>query len=130
MLLLADIAHAILGVEDAGIRSREQETLERACDAYARLDLMELQDLHELVQNLLAHERREQLDESEEIHWRSKLHQIGAEHPLPRCARLDDPAYIQRRTERMKRKIQREQDRLEQLGLSYTSAIRALRFRN
>lgn len=129
-LLLADIAHAILGLRDAARRDREQPTLDRACGAYAILDIPELLDIHEQVQNLLAHERREQLEESEELAWRRKQDELSVQHPLPHCARLDDPAYITRKTEGLKRSILREQNRLEQLGLTYTSAVRSMRFRN
>ncbi len=128
--LLNDIAHAILGIGESLIRSRELDTLDRACEAYGRLDLAELFDIHEHVQPYLAHQRRDHLDAAEEMLWRERLETLSTRHPLRYCSRMDDPAFIKRRIEHFKRAIAHEQDKLERLGMSYTAAVRAARYRN
>jgi ribosomal protein L29 len=128
--LLADVAHAILGIGASERRMRELEILDRACEAYARLDLPELHDLHERVQGYLAYERRDRLDESEERLWRERIAALEEQTPLRFHGCLEDPGFINSRVRRLRRAIAREQDRLEHLGMTYTALVRAARYRN
>jgi len=128
--LLNDIAMAILGLEDSGRRESERETLDQACDAYSRLDISELLDLHDSVQQLLALERRDEVDLKEREQWEERLEEILGRYPLRYARVLETPDGIENRMEKLKRKIAEEQERLEGLGMVYTGAIRSMRFRN
>jgi hypothetical protein len=129
-ILLRDIAMAVLGIGDAAARKRERSKLDDACGAYARLDIPALIELHDSVQDLLALQRRDALDEEETTDWEKRLDEIAGRHPLRFADILDAPELITVRTEMLKRKIAREQERLEISGMVYTAAIRAMRFRN
>lgn len=129
-MLLRDIATAVLGVGDPAVRRREQTKLDDACDAYAKLDISELIDLHDSVQDLLAIERRDELDDEEISAWERSLAEMAGRHPLRFADILETPDGITARVEKLKRRISREQDRLEIAGMVYTAAIRSMRFRN
>lgn len=130
LFLLNDIATAVLGLEDPARRKSEQMTLDQACAAYSRLDISELIDLHDGVQQLLALERREQPDPNEQQQWQQQLEEICGRYPLRYARVLETPNGIESRMEKLKRKIETEQERLERLGMIYTGAIRSMRFRN
>jgi hypothetical protein len=130
LVLFRDIAMAVLGIGDEATRRRAQARLDSACDAYARLDVSELIDLHDGVQDLLALERREALDPEENAMWETKLVEIAAHHPMRYAGLLETSEGIATRTEMLKRKIAQAQQRLEMAGMVYTAAIRAIRFRN
>lgn len=127
-LLLADIAAAIVGIADATLRARADASLTSAIDAYGRLDLATLIDLHDHVQQFVALQRRERLDESEEREWRDKLQRLSTSHPLCRVASLDDPAYITARMTTLKRRIVAQLAKLEHLAMVYLAAVRAVRY--
>lgn len=128
--LFNDIATAIIGLKDEGRRGNEQSTLGRACDAYSRLDLNELLDLHDHVQQLLALERRERPELSEQEQWEQNRTEILSRYPVCHAHIMETPDGIKNHMERLKHRIAREQDRLEVMGMTYTGAIRSLRFRN
>jgi hypothetical protein len=129
-ILFADIAAAIMGIADAAIRSREQERLSAAIEAYARLDISTLIDLHDHVQQFVGLQRRERLDEDEENEWVQKLVALKARHPLSRIGWLDDPSKISQRMQWLRRRIMSEQKGLEHVAMVYLAAVRAARFRN
>lgn len=128
--LLADIAYAIMGIEDSAVRARERETINIACEAYGRLDLSALIDLHDSVQQFLALQRRERLDDYEEVEWRKKLENLQRSHPLCCIKWLDDPASITRRLSSLKRKIKSQQAELERVTMVYGAIVTAMRERN
>jgi hypothetical protein len=129
-LLLRDIATAVLGLGDVAVRRHEQEKLRQACDAYAKLDISEMIDLHDSVQDLLAMERRDKLDDDEVARWRRMLDEMISRHPLRFADLLETPEGITARTETLRRTIARDQERLEGEGMIYNAAISAMRFRN
>ncbi len=128
--LLNDIATAVLGLEDPNRRESEQETLDQACDAYSRLDINDLLDLHDGVQQLLALERRDGMDSHESERWEQRLEQIRKRYPLRYARVMETAEGIETWMNRLKRKIAQEQERLEILGLLYTASIKSMRFRN
>jgi hypothetical protein len=128
--LFSDIALAIMGIGDEKLRRCEHLTFTRACEAYGRLDIRELTDLHDGVQDFLALQRRDHLESTEENAWESKLQQLLGSHPLCNAHWLDDPRRIEERLVTLKKKITREQDRLEYLGMVYTAAMKTFRFCN
>jgi len=128
--LFSDIVAAIVGIADQRDRAREKETLESACEAYARLDIAELLDLHDHVQDLVALQRREEIEPEEEERWRHGLNELFAGHPLRHAEVLAHPESISARMEMLKGKIARQQERLEISGMVYTAAVRAMRYRN
>ena len=128
--LLADIAYAIMGIEDSAVRARERETLNIACQAYSRLDLSALIDLHDSVQRFLALQRRERLDEIEETEWRQKLEDLQRTHPLCCVRWLEDPASITQRMSSLKRKIDAQQTELERIAMVYNAIVTVMRERN
>jgi hypothetical protein len=125
--LLADIATAIMGVEDHAVRVRERETLTIACEAYGRLDLSALTDLHDGVQNFLSMQRREHLDTNEEQEWLVKLEELRRTPPLCYADCLNDADGISDRMRTLKNKIRREEKRLERLGIAYLAAVHTIR---
>lgn len=128
--LLADIAYAIMGIEDRAVRARERETLGIACGAYSRLDLSALIDIHDSVQTFLAVQRRERLDDIEETEWRQKLENLRRTHPLCCVKWLDDPSTITRRMSSLKRQINVRQGELEKITFVYQSIVNVMRERN
>ena len=126
--LLTDITTALMGVEDPAIRRREREPLNIACEAYGRLDLNALLDLHDNVQQFLGLQRRDRLDIDEEQEWRQKLEDLGRTHPLCCAGCLEDPRSIARKMTALKQRIAREQQRVEYLALVYAAAVKAARF--
>ncbi len=128
--LLADIATAIMGVEDGALRSRELETLTIACEAYGRLDLPTLTDLHDGVQHFLSLQRRDRLETREEQEWIGKLEELRRSHPLRYAEALRDPAAISERIETLKRRIAREEGKLERLNTIYGAVVQNSRYRN
>lgn len=129
-LLFADIAAAVVGIADAGLRSRERASLTAAIEAYGRLDLATLLDLHDHVQQFVSLQRRDRLDPHEEQEWRQKFAALNASHPLRRAGSLDDPGVISARMASLRRRITVEQAGLEHLAMVYLAAVRASRFRN
>jgi hypothetical protein len=129
-MLLRDIATAVLGIGDADARLRERPTLDEACDAYAKMNVSALIDLHDGVQDLLALERRDALDAEEAREWDDRLEELAASHPYRFAGLLDVPEEITVRADALKRRIARSQERLEMSGMVYTAAIRSMRFRN
>jgi hypothetical protein len=127
-LLFADIAAAIVGIADPALRARELDALTAAIDAYGRLDVATLIDLHDRVQQFVGLQRRERLDEHEECEWHQKLAVLSSRHPLARAADLDDPKRISARMAQLKRRIDREQKELEHLAMVYLAAVRASRY--
>jgi hypothetical protein len=127
-LLFADIAAAIMGIADPALRARERESLTAAIDAYGRLDLSTLIDLHDRVQQFVGLQRRDRLDDHETTDWNQRLEAFNARHPLSRASALDDPKKIAARMAQLKRRIEREQARLEHLAMVYLAAVRAGRF--
>lgn len=129
-LLFSDIASAVIGIYDDRTRSREQKTLDRACEAYGRLDLATLVDLHDQVQELLSVERRETPDPAEVEQWEHDASELLAQHPLRFHTVLDSMTGISDHLEKLKRRITRQQNRLEQIGMTYNGAVRGMRNRN
>lgn len=125
--LLSDIAMAIMGVEDQTVRTRERETLTIACEAYGRLDLSALTDLHDGIQNFLSMQRRERLDTSEEQEWLGKLEDLRRSAPLCYTDCLRDADGISDRMRILKNRIRKEETRLERLGLAYMAAVSTIR---
>lgn len=128
--LLADIAEAIVGIEDAGRRRREQETLTLACDAYGRLDVGALTEIHEMVQPLLSLARRERLEEAEEEEWHRRIEELQNCEPLRLARYLADAAHITARMDQLKQRVQNRTKLLTRLELASTSLLRYGRFRN
>lgn len=129
-LLLADIAASIVGIADSALRNRERESLSSAIEAYSRLDISTLTDLHDHVQQFVALQRRDQLDAHEEQEWRQKVQALAASHPLARASMLDDPKNITERMKVLKARIEKQQARLEHIAMVYLAAVRVARFRN
>lgn len=130
LVLLADIATAVLGIADSTLRGRQMETLHQASDAYGRLDIATLVDLHDSVQQLVGVQRRERLDPVEEQQWRHKLHELWSAPPLSSCTTLDDPRLIAGRMQLLKSRIERRQRKLEERATVYLAAVKVGRFRN
>lgn len=128
--LFSDIATAIIGLGEDDRRNHELPELDRACDAYSRLDLNELLDIHDGVQQLLGLQRRTQATRGELEGWEDGLMKLYERYPLRHAPLLETPDGIEMRLDRLKRRIGREQNRLESLGMVYTGAIRVMRFRN
>ncbi|MBL7989652.1 MAG: hypothetical protein JNJ94_16445 [Chlorobi bacterium] len=128
--LLADIAEAIVGIEDTTRRRRHQETLTLACDAYGRLDVGTLTELHEMVQPLLSIARRERLGEAEEKEWHKRISELQNHPPLRLARYLADAAHITARMDELKRRIQRRTALLTRIELASASLLRHGRFRN
>jgi hypothetical protein len=129
-ILFADIAAAVVGIADASMRGRELPSLSAAIEAYGRLDIATLIDLHDHVQPFVALQRRERLDDHEEIEWEQKLLALRARHPLSRVGWLEDPTRISERMQWLRRRIIAEQKQLEHVAMVYLAAVRAARFRN
>jgi hypothetical protein len=130
LLLFGDIAAAVLGIADGMRRDREHKPLEEAIEAYRRLDLPTLIDLHDAVQPIVAQPRREGLDASERAHWAARTAELQRTHPLSRAAEMDDPHWITLRIERLRRSARRLQSSLEYTAMVYVALVRAARFRN
>ncbi|MEP7218833.1 MAG: hypothetical protein ABI876_07940 [Bacteroidota bacterium] len=128
--LLYDIATAVLGIADAETRNRERDTLENACAAYARLDLSELLEIHDQVQEMVGLGRRDRLEAAEKVEWHEGLRKILSRHPLRHAEVMISPEGITGRMEMLKRKITIQQKTLENYGMVYTAAVRAIRYRN
>jgi hypothetical protein len=129
-LLLADIAAAVVGIADSALRMRERESLTAAIDAYSRLDIATLIDLHDHVQQFVALQRRDHLDPHEEEEWRQKSRAVLARHPLSHAATYDDPKKISERMATLTRRITRQQSRLEYIAMVYLGAVEVARNRN
>jgi hypothetical protein len=129
-IIFNDIAEAIVGIADPHARSREQETLEVACEAYSRLDISELIDLHDRVQDLVAMARRDTMEPDEHGRWRERLGELYNRHPLRHAEVLASPEGISARMEMLKRKIDRQQGHLELAGMVYSAAVKMMRYRN
>ena len=127
---LAKRRGAIVGIADPHARSREQETLEVACEAYSRLDISELIDIHDRVQDLVAMARRDQMEPDEHMKWRTLLGELYDRHPLRHAEVLASPEGISARMEMLKRKIGRQQEHLELSGMVYSAAVKTMRYRN
>lgn len=128
--LLADVAEAIVGIADPARRRREQETLTLACDAYGRLDVVALTELHELVQPLLSLARRERLEEAEEEEWHRRIGELQQCEPLRLARHLADAAHITARMDELKLRVQNRTAVLTRLELASASLLRNGRFRN
>jgi hypothetical protein len=121
--ILSDIALAIMGIEDCAIRSRERETLNIACEAYGRLDLSALIDVHDSVQQFLSLQRRDRLDDHEEQEWRQKLESLRRTHPICCLKWLEDSVQVTRRIAMLKKRIAREERELQWLTVAYRAAV-------
>ncbi len=128
--LLSDIAVAIMGIEDRSVRARERETLSVACEAYGRLDLSALIDMHDSVQGFLALQRRDRLDDHEEQEWRQKLEDLRRSHPMCCMKWTTDGVQVNRRSSMLRRRIAREHRELRYLRVVYDAAVDTSRCRN
>lgn len=129
-ILFADIAAAVVGIADPSVRAREQGSLGSAIDAYGRLDISTLIDLHDHVQSFVSLQRRDRLDDHEETEWTQKLIALRTRHPLSRVGWLEDPTTISARMQLLRRRVIVAQRQLEHVAMIYLAAVRVARYRS
>jgi|GEM_PF-2531902 len=124
-VMLADIAGAILGIDDRALRQRHLAMLRSACAAYGALDLEALLDLHDRVQELPIGERRDECSQQEQAAWQRQLDALYARHPLRSASVLDAPPTISAHIAGLRSRIDGAQARLSRVILTYLAIVAA-----